>query len=413
MILVSTSSFSNYWERLPTSLRLIVKARLWTAIGAGGVLYLSPIIFNRLGFSAEQIGTGITIAAFAGISTRFGTGYFLDKINSYGKAIKIACIIAIISDFILFNSQNYLSYISGQFFLGAAAGIYWPSIELAVPVNCNNKIKSNEGYAIARSADAIGVTLGVSIGTIGTYFELTRVIYFIDILCMTYILYILANKLKIPKTHEHSNQQIKDKKTNIKLKKLSSLSWILDLFPLLLLTLFVTGVMALLQSILPLDLANGGIIRATIPGERVATLLTLKLVLVAIFQWPVGYIIRNKNSTYKFKLCLISLLIGFIFLSLSNLLINGFLLIIIAFIPITIGLCIFLPSASDAIIKSSPIQYRGSAIALYSQCFGISSLTIPWMAGRLIDKYDTALQLWLIVCIFCLFLIPICKRIKH
>ena len=412
MNLVSTSSFSNYWERLPTSLRLIVKARLWTAIGAGGVLYLSPIIFNSLGFSAEQIGTGITIAAFAGISTRSGTGYFLDKKLSYGKAIKVACVISIISDFILFNSQNYLFYLFGQFFLGAAAGIYWPSIELAVPVNCNNKIKSNEGYAIARSADAIGVTLGVSIGTIGTYLELTRVIYFIDILCMTYIIYILANKLKIPKTYEHSNQQIKDKKTNIKLKKLSSLSWILDLFPLLLLTLFVTGVMALLQSILPLDLANGGIIRATIPGERVATLLTLKLVLVAIFQWPVGYIIRNKNSTYKFKLCLISLLIGFIFLSLSNLLINGIVLIIIAFIPITIGLSIFLPSASDAIIKSSPIQYRGSAIALYSQCFGISSLTIPWMAGRLIDKYDTALQLWIIVSIVCIFLIPICKRIK-
>ena len=409
MNLVSTSSFSNYWERLPTSLRLIVKARLWTAIGAGGVLYLSPIIFNSLGFSAEQIGTGITIAAFAGISTRSGTGYFLDKKLSYGKAIKVACVISIISDFILFNSQNYLFYLFGQFFLGAAAGIYWPSIELAVPLNCNNKIKSNEGYALARSADAIGVTIGVSIGTIGTYFELTRIIYLLDILCMIYIFYIIANKLKI---NEHSNHQIKDKNTNIKLDKIIEFSWIIDLLPLLFLTLFVTGVMALLQSILPLDLVNGGIIRSPISGERVATLLTFKLILVAIFQWPVGYIIRNKNSTYKFKLCLISLLIGFIFLSVSNLLINGLVFIIIAFIPITIGICIFLPSASDAIIKSSPIQHRGSAIALYSQCFGVSSLTIPLIAGRLIDKYNTALQLWLIVSFFCLFLIPICKRIK-
>ena len=409
MNLVSNSSFSNYWERLPTSLRVIVEARLWTAIGAGGVLYLSPIIFNSLGFSAEQIGTGITIAAFAGISTRFGTGYFLDKKNSYGKAIKVACIIAILSDFILFNSYNYLAYIFGQFFLGAAAGIYWPSIELAVPVNCNNKIKANEGYAIARSADAIGVTLGVSIGTIGTYFESTRIIYLIDILCMTYILYILINKLKI---NEHSNYQIKLKNKYIKLEKFNNFSWILDLLPLLLLTLFITGVMALIQSILPLDLVNGGIIRAPLQAEKVATLLSLKLILIAIFQWPFGYIIRNKKSTYKFKLCLISLLIGFILLSLSNLLINGFILIIISFIPITIGLCIFLPSASDAIIKSSPLQYRGTAIALYSQCFGISSLTVPWIAGRLIDKYDTALPLWLIISFVCIFLMPICKRIK-
>ena len=87
MNLFSTSSASNYWERLPVSLRLIIKARLWTAVGAGGVLYLSPIIFNSLGFTAEQIGSGITIAAFAGITSRFGTGYLLDKKFSYAKAI--------------------------------------------------------------------------------------------------------------------------------------------------------------------------------------------------------------------------------------------------------------------------------------------------------------------------------------
>ncbi len=113
MNLVSTSRISNYWERFPLSLRLIIKVRLWTAIGAGGVLYLSPIIFNSLGFSAEQIGSGITTAAFSGITTRFGSGYLLDKNNSYINFIKIASLIAIISDFILFYSQSYLTYIYG------------------------------------------------------------------------------------------------------------------------------------------------------------------------------------------------------------------------------------------------------------------------------------------------------------
>ena len=102
MNLFSTSSVSNYWERFPVSLRLIIKARLWTAIGAGGVLYLSPIIFNSLGFSAEQIGSGITTAAFAGITTRLGAGHLLDKNYSYGKAIKVACLIEILSDVIIY-----------------------------------------------------------------------------------------------------------------------------------------------------------------------------------------------------------------------------------------------------------------------------------------------------------------------
>ena len=412
MNLVSTSRFLNYWEKLPLSLRLIIKLRLWTAIGAGGVLYLSPIIFNNLGFSAEQIGSGITIAAFTGITSRLGTGYFLDKKYSYRKAIKVACLIAVISDIILFNSKNYLAYLSGQLFLGAAAGIYWPSVELAVPLNCNNKIKSSEGYALARSADAIGVTLGVLIGTIGTYINFTRIIYLIDIIFMIYIFYTLINKLQILKNNQHLKAKIQEENTNRKSNKLKEFKWILSLTPLLSLTLFVTGVMTLLQIILPLDLANGGIIRPPILEQRVALLLTFKLILIAIFQWPIGYMIRNKSSSLKFRFCLISLLIGFICLSLSNFFHNGYILILIAFIPLTIALCIFLPSASDAIIKSAPIKYHGSAIALYSQCFGISALTIPWLAGKLIDNLNTAFELWLIVSIICIFLIPICKSIK-
>lgn len=412
MNLFSTSRVSNYWEKFPVSLRIIIKARLWTAIGAGGVLYLSPIIFNSLGFSAEQIGRGITTAAFAGITTRFGTGYLLDKKFSSIKAIKVACLFAILSDFILFYSQNFLAFLCGQFFLGAAAGIYWPSAELAIPSNCNTKIKSSEGYSLARSADAIGVTLGVLLGTIGSYFEYPRIIYLIDILCMLYILNILLNKLGI--SRNKIAFKIKDD-LDVKYKSLEkkyNLKWIISLLPLLLITLFVTGVMSLLQSILPIDLANGGIIRPPFTDQKVATLLTIKLILLAFFQWPVGYILRNKNSSFKFRLCLISLLIGFIFLSLSNFLLDGYLLILIAFIPLTISLCIFLPSASDAIINSAPIKYQGSAIALYSQCFGISSLTVPWMAGKLIDTYDTALQLWLIVSILCILLVPISKNIK-
>ena len=414
MNLVSTSRVSNYWEKVPVSLRLIIKARLWTAIGAGGVLYLSPIIFHSLNFSAEKIGSGITTAAFAGITTRFSTGWFLDKKYSYKQAIKVACLIAIISDFFLFYAQNFLHYLVGQLFLGAAAGIYWPSIELAVPLNCNSKIKPSEGYALARSSDAIGVTLGVLVGTIGTYFKFTRIIYLIDIICMIYIFHMLINKVKFFKTNEESNKQLKkeQEKENIQSNKLSDFKWILNLLPLFSLTLFVTGVMTLLQSILPLDLAHGGIIRPALSERGIAKLVTLKLVLIAIFQWPVGYISRNKNSSLKFRLCLSSLLIGFIFLSLSNFFINGYLLILISFIPLTFSLCIFLPSASDAIIKSSPIKYQGSAIALYSQCFGISALTVPWMAGKLIDNYNTAFQLWLIISIFCIILVPICKNIK-
>ena len=411
MNLISTSRISNYWEKFPISLRVIIKVRLWTAIGAGGVLYLNPLIFSNLGFSAEEIGSGVTAAAFAGITTRLGTGYFLDKQCSYRNSIKVACLIAILSDFIFYYSQNYLGYILGQLFLGAAAGVYWSSVELAIPLNCK-RINSSEGYALARSGDAIGVTLGVLIGTIGTYFEYTRIIYIIDIVCMLYIFSNLISKIYFLEGNEYINKKLNIEST-YKIKSYrDNKNWIFSLTPLLSLTLFITGVMTLLQSILPLDLLNGGLVRPPITEQSVATLVTVKLIALAILQWPVGYLIRNKNSYYKFRFCLISLIIGFILLSLSTLLIDGYFLIILSFIPLTISLCIFLPSASDAIIKSSPKEFRGSAIALYSQCFGVSALIVPWMAGKLIDNYDTAIQLWILVIIFCILIIPICKNIK-
>tara|TARA_B100000945_G_scaffold177008_1_gene141983 strand:- start:624 stop:1289 length:666 start_codon:yes stop_codon:yes gene_type:complete len=220
------------------------------------------------------------------------------------------------------------------------------------------------------------------------------------------------NNLKISKNINKVSSQINIEKDEMEPRKFSRFNWIFDLFPILALTLFVTGVMSILQSILPLDLANGGIIRPPLIEKQVATLVTFKIILIAIFQWPVSYIIRSKNSSFKFRFCLILLLTSFIFLSISNLLLNGYLLIVIAFVPLTIAICIFLPSASDAIIKSSPIKYHGSAIALYSQCFGISALTFPWIAGKLIDTHNTAFQLWLVFSIICIFLIPICKRIK-
>ena len=382
-------------------------------MGAGGVLYLSPLFFNSLGFTAGQIGSGITVAAFAGIVTRLVTGFFLDKKYSYVSTIKIASLIAIISDLILFNSQNYLIYIAGQFFLGAAAGIYWPSVELAIPLNCIKKINTSEGFALARTADAIGITLGSSIGTIGTYLSFIRIIYLIDTFCMIYIIYILSKQIyNLKYNNPYIAKSLNSKDSNNKLTKTNKENWLISIIPILSTTLFITGVMSLLQGLLPIDLAIGGIRREPLIESSIAEIISFKLILIAIFQWPIGYLIKDKKTGFKFSLCLINLLIGLTILTLSNILINGYLLVLLALVPITISLCIFLPSASDAIIKTSPIQRQGSAIALYSQCFGISAFTFPWLAGKIIDHYQSGIQLWLVVCLICILFLPITRKIK-
>ena len=52
-----------WWMQFPFHLRLITKIRFFASFGAGGVIYLTSLIFNGIGLSATDIGLGFTISA--------------------------------------------------------------------------------------------------------------------------------------------------------------------------------------------------------------------------------------------------------------------------------------------------------------------------------------------------------------
>ena len=75
--MISPSSFQickYWWFQFPFHLRLITKIRFFASFGAGGVIYLTSLIFNNIGLSATEIGLGFAISAIAGTCTRFFTG---------------------------------------------------------------------------------------------------------------------------------------------------------------------------------------------------------------------------------------------------------------------------------------------------------------------------------------------------
>jgi len=79
---ISPNSFQiskNWWIQFPYHLRLITKIRFYAAFGAGGVIYLTSLIFNNIGLSATDIGLGFTISAIIGTVTRLFTGNYLNK----------------------------------------------------------------------------------------------------------------------------------------------------------------------------------------------------------------------------------------------------------------------------------------------------------------------------------------------
>ncbi len=403
----------KWWDQFPKKLQVVSQARLWASIGAGGVLYLSPLVFNGLGLSPTEIGIGITCAALAGTISRFITGIFLDKGINCSTPIKIAALLVVLADINLLLSQDFNSYVQGQILLGTSAGIYWPSVEMTIPISCEDRFSTSKAFALARSADALGISIGALIGTIASSLGAIRLIYVIDIICMLILLKLLRYE-KLSQVIEKS--EVKKSTIQRFLKFKSTLNtnnvWVNKLIRLLILSLFCTGMLSLLQSGLPLDLVKGGINRPELQETLSGLIIAIQLILLLIFQWPIGNWLSHKNLEFSLKLSIICLGLGCLTLSISSIFTNGLYLALLSLIPIAIGLTAFLPTATEAIIKIVPLSNRGIAMAMYSQVFGISALISPLISGIIIESYGSGYLLWLIMFIISIPAFLLIKRMN-
>ena len=87
-------------------------------------------------------------------------------------------------------------------------------------------------------------------------------------------------------------------------------------------------------------------------------------------------------------------------------------LISLAMVPLAFGEAAFLPSAAEAMVEETPLQHRGLSMALFSQCFAISATGAPLLAGALLDQQGHGVQLWLMMAVICLAVMPLLKTVR-
>ena len=256
-----------WWSQFPFHLRLITKIRFFASFGAGGVIYLTSLIFNNIGLSATEIGLGFTISAIIGTLTRIVTGNYLNKAGKIHSPLVISSFISIAAGFCLIISKDIYFYILGQAFIGAAAGIYWPTAEFVVPYFCQ-PIDTRKAYALVRTSEALGIFLGVFIGGFMNNFIYLKSIFFNDIFCMLSIIFlILRNKKSIKKTLENSQKKALDE------VKIYQKRWHKNTTIIVLSVILITTSLALIQVTLPLDLVKGGVIRDVLNEQVISCLL--------------------------------------------------------------------------------------------------------------------------------------------
>ncbi len=386
---------------------MVSRLRFLASIGAGGVIYMTPMVFNQISFSATQVGNGLAAAALIGTLARVCVGYFLDKGIEYKWPIIITAIVSIFADLSLFRANNYNGYIQGQLLFGIAAGIYWPTVELAVPLNCRN-FSSSKGYALARSSDALGISIGTLIGALSASINSLRLIYIVDILCMLFLIKLLrsSNLLNgftikyIPQKRDHIGTQEQD------------IEWLFLLTPIILISLVATTIFSLLQSALPLELVRGGLARPAIQESWSGIFVSIQLGLLLIIQWPIGNWLSNKKPSFGLTISLIAFGMGSLLMSLSSIWKEGIITILFAQIPLSIAIASFLPTATEAVIEATPIRKQGLALSFYSQCFAISSFCAPLIAGHFLDKNGHGINLWLLMTILSLLALPLLRFVK-
>lgn len=354
---------------------------------------------------------GIATAALAGTIARLTSGWMLDRGANCALPIRGAALIAIIADFQLLTTDNYNQYIICQLLIGFATGLYWPAIELGIPPSCG-RLSSRKGFALARSADALGTSLGVLIGSILASKGIIRSVYTIDIICMLILIFLLS-KRGLSSSKEVENKSAKLSVIHGRVQSAEKgFRWLKALIPLFIISLLATGILSLLQSALPLDLVKGGLHRPPIIEAWSSLIIAIQLCLLLLFQWPIGNWLAKRNVKYGLRISLFGFGLGSLLIGLSAMFSSGAFIAIIAQVPLAFALAAFLPTATEAVIKETPIGKKGIAMAIFSQCFAVSAFIAPLIAGKVIDAQGHAMLLWLIMSASSFSMIPILNRIN-
>lgn len=383
-------------------LRELASVRLVASFGAGGVLYLTPMVFHQVDFSASAVGLGLALAALAGTIGRFASGALLDQGRSCGVPVLLAALSGCIGDSCLLAAHELQGYIIGQLFLGLAGGLYWPAVELAVPL-CSDPLPSARGYALVRSADACGVAAGTLCGSLLAAAGILRGVYWIDIASIGVLAALLLHR-PLPRAVNSRESGL----GAIPLRR-----WLPDLLPMLGLAVVATSIPALMQSALPLDLVRGGLQREAQPESLSALLIGLQLGLLMLIQWPVGQHLAKRPVAHGLALSLLSFSGGTLLLALSALSSQGVALVAIALTLVALGEAAFLPTATEAVVELSPQGHGGLAMALFSQCFALSSFAAPLLAGVLLDGDGHGVSVWLLTALFCSLCLLLIRPIQR
>ncbi len=343
--------------------------RLLSQLGSGFTLFYAPIVFvNQVGLSATQVGVGLGATALSGMAGRIGGGWGSDR---FGRkpVLVLAAVISALGCAVLAGSGDFGSFTLGNLVLGLGVGLYWPANEAAV-ADWTTPAQRQGAYALTRSADAVGLGLGVALGGV-LVGESFRWLFIIDGLTFALFGAIVAVGLKEPV-----------RQTPAYLGNLGRILMhdkILQFYSVI--NVIFTFLLAQTNSALPLYLKNF-VGEQGLSHLRITAFFTLFVLVTAVIQIPVVRLSRPLGLIGTLQLSALFWGVGFMGVAGTGLL-N---------VPAWVGLSLlavataaYLPTASTWVAQLAPPELRGTYLAINSLCWSLGYLLGPPVGGWFLD----------------------------
>ena len=213
---------------------------------------------------------------------------------------------------------------------------------------------------------------------------------------LSIIFLILRNKKSIKTTLENSQKKALDH------TKIYQERWNKNTTIIVLSVILITTSLALIQVTLPLDLVKGGVIRDVLNEQVISFIISFQLILLLILQWPIGSWISKKGKLFGLKFSLINFSFASFLLFISSYLnFATFYFVFIAMILVGLGTSSFLPTSTDIVFCIAPLNKKGYALALLSQCFAMGYFFGPLISGRVLDLFGYASIIWGVIFFLC------------
>ncbi|MCS6812317.1 MAG: MFS transporter [Cyanobacteria bacterium] len=363
---------------------ILAIGRLLSQMGSGFTLFYASIFFvNQVGLSATAVGVGLGSTAVSGIVGRLLAGVMIDS-PRWGRRWTLiwALFVLAIAATILAITNNFPLFLAGNLLIGLGTGLYWPANETSV-ADLTTPEQRNEGYALTRLADTVGLGVGVMLGgllisTTGAF----RALFVID--AVSFLVFLGVVYVAIPETADFSQRP----------PSMWS-GWVIGLrdralLLFLLVNILFTTYIVQVQATLPLYLSNfvqGSASGKGFTSDTISILFSWHIFLGMVFQFPIVRWLRQwtRPGILLGSACLWSM--GFVLTWVTG--VTPRLALLSAVITLAVlgmAIVLYTPAASAYVVELAPDGLRGVYLSLNSLCWAIGFLIGPPLGGLAMDQ---------------------------